>query len=331
MRLKQIFALLITILFLVLIFYKIDTHTLVQTFKEFDLTKLWLIVILYTLALYIRGFRWKPILLNNPKYFNIELAENFIVGCFLNIFLPARGGDFYRAFKLSKDKEERKLKILGSIILERTYDGICVFFILLFAVLSYCKQEWILNLTYTVGALFIGSMLIFYFIYRFDKINTISKWIIKGVSILPSKISNHLVIVIQKITNHINTFVKGFESLGSLALTSRAFTITCISWTFEAVVVYLIINSFNVELGFSSALFVVSLVAFSSMIPSTSVYLGPYQYAYILALGIFGIDKSTTLAIATVHQTIIMLILAILTSIYYFRDQFFIRSEKTLQ
>ena len=54
-----------------------------------------------------------------------------------------------------------------------------------------------------------------------------------------------------------------------------------------------------------------SLISFSTMIPSTSVFLGPYQYAYILALSIFGINKSTALAISTVHQGILTIILII--------------------
>ena len=60
-------------------------------------------------------------------------------------------------------------------------------------------------------------------------------------------------------------------------------------------------------IGFAASLFVISLISFSTMIPSASSFIGPYQYAYILALGIFGIDKSTTLGISTIHQTILLL------------------------
>ena len=48
------------------------------------------------------------------------------------------------------------------------------------------------------------------------------------------------------------------------------------------------------------------------MIPSTSVFLCPYQVAYIMALGIFGIEKSTALAVSTVHQTLLMLMLTVI-------------------
>ena len=90
---KKVFALLVTIFFLVIIFYKIDIHEVIETFKIFDFKNLWLIVILYMFSMYLRGFRWKALLLEDKKYTALELAENFVMGVFLNIFLPARGGD----------------------------------------------------------------------------------------------------------------------------------------------------------------------------------------------------------------------------------------------
>lgn len=134
---KKILALVVTILLLVLIFYKIDVKELITTFKEFNFKNIWLIVPLYISTLYLRGIRWKALLLNNPKYSSLHLGEVFTVGSMLNVFLPARAGDVYRAYYLGAVKNEKKMKVFGSIILERTLDGICVFGILLSAILIY--------------------------------------------------------------------------------------------------------------------------------------------------------------------------------------------------
>lgn len=69
---------------------------------------------------------------------------------------------------------------------------------------------------------------------------------------------------------------------------------------------------FGLGLGFAAGLFVISFNTFSTMLPSTSVFLGPYQVAYIMALGIFGIEKSTALAISTVHQMILAVMLTVI-------------------
>ena len=326
---KKIVALLITIVFLGLIFYKIDWIKLIQTFKMFDFKILWAVVPLYVLTLYLRGIRWKLLLIGDSKYSSYHLGTIFTVGSMLNIFLPARAGDVYRAYYLGVNKNEKKMKIFGNIILERTLDGICVFFILLAAILLYCHQQWILNLAYMIGALFIGSFITFYLIFKFNKVAFICDKLIEFSLKLPEFISKSLVKLIESAKVHINSFIEGFKVLDSIKYSSQSFLMSAIIWLIECYVAFLIINSFHINLGFSAALFVISLISFSTMIPSTSVFLGPYQYAYILALGIYNVDKSTALAIATIHQGILMIILSVIGGFYLLKFNLEIKDKKS--
>lgn len=311
MKKRKIAALVITIALLCIIFYKIDWHELLNTFKSFNFKHIWLIVPLYVLTLYIRGIRWKALLLNDEKYSWIHLGEVFTVGSMLNIFLPARAGDVYRAYYLGSVKGEKKMKVFGSIILERTLDGISVFLMLLAAILLYCKQQWILHIAYGIGALFVGSLIVFYLIFKFDKVDFICEKLSCICRKFPEKFAASAVSIVENICCHVKSFMEGFEVLDY----PKYWTIACITslivWGIEAYVAFLIVDSFGLGLGFSAGLFVLSLISFSTMIPSTSVFLGPYQVAYLMALGIFGIEKSTALAVSTVHQTLLMIILVI--------------------
>lgn len=327
MKKRKIVALLITIAFLVLIFYKMDWVELFKTFKMFDAKNLLIIVPVYVLTLYLRGVRWKSLLLGNKKYSSYHLGAVFTVGSMLNIFLPARAGDMYRAYYLGDNKQEKKMKLFGSIILERTLDGICVFLILLAAILMYCKQQWILNVAYMIGFLFIGSFIAFYLIFKFNKVDFICKKMIQVCSKLPKNPSKSLTKLIEKTEGHINSFMEGFEVLDSFRYSMEAFVMSLIVWGIECYVAFLIINSFHINLGFSAAMFVLSLISFSTMIPSTSVFLGPYQYAYILALGIYNIDKSTALAISTVHQGILAIMLSVIGFYYLMKFNFSLKDS----
>jgi uncharacterized membrane protein YbhN (UPF0104 family) len=290
MKKKQILALIITVGLLGLVFHKLNWTELVATLKGFNPRHLPLIVVLYVLVLYIRGIRWKALLLNNPKYSALHLGEVFIVGSMLNAFLPMRAGDAYRAYYLGNIKQESKMKVFGSIILERILDGVYVFFILLAAVLLYCRQKWILDLALVVGVLFIGSLITAFIIYKIR--NNLPPW-------LP---------------NLLASLLNGFEVLECKSCFVIANITSFFIWGVECLMAYLIVNSFGLGLGFAAGLFVISLISFSTAIPSTSVFLGPYQYAYILALGIFGIDKGAALAVSTVHQAILMLIVTVIGS-----------------
>ncbi|MBQ9688891.1 flippase-like domain-containing protein [bacterium] len=328
MEKKKIIALSITVLFLCLIFHKLDFAKLVETFKDFDFKNIWWIVAFYMSTLYLRGIRWKWLLLSDKKYTSYHLGTVFTVGSMLNIFLPARAGDIYRAYYLGETKQEKKMKMFGNIILERILDGICVFLILFAAVMMYCKQPWILNLSYLVGAIFIGSFVGFYLIFKLDKVDFVCDWLIRLTVKLPSKMAGFCERLITSLKEHVNSFMEGFQVLDSVKYTMLAFLMSLVIWGVECYVAYLIIASFNMGLSFSAALFVISLISFSTMIPSTSVFLGPYQAAYILALGIFGIDKSSALAVSTIHQALLMLMVTVVGLVYLLKFNLEIKSKK---
>ncbi len=305
MKKKQIILLVITVIFLILVFHKIDFEALVETFKKFELKYLASIVVIFLLSLYARGVRWKFLLMNNPKYSAFNLAEIFTVGNMLNIFLPARAGDIYRAYYLGEEKNEKKLKIFGTIILERLFDGIAMFCILLTAILLFSEAKWILNLTLGIGAVFVVGTVLFYLIFRYNKSRQIAKAI---ASKIPSpKIQK----TIKRLTTYLNIFIRGFSAFKRPAYMLLILAMSFVAWGLEAVVACLIVNSFGLNLGILAGLFVLTLTSFSTMIPSTSVLVGPYQAAYILALGLFGIGKSQALAISAVHQIILITIFTV--------------------
>lgn len=332
MNKKKIFTILVTIaflVFLVYIFKDMNAEEFINAFKMFSFKYLFWIVTLYYLTMYFRGIRWKALLMDNQKYSNWHLGAVFIVGSMLNSFLPARAGDIYRAYYLGENKQENKMKIFGSVILERTLDGISVFFILLFGVLFYCKNNpVILSATYFFGAVFIGSMIAFYLIFKFNKIDLVCQ---KTENILEKIHLNKLSDVVKSLNKHANSFMEGFEVLDNWKLTLKSALMSAIIWGIECYVAFLILESFNLSLPFSASLFVISLISFSAMLPSTSIFFGPYQAAYLIALGIYGVNKSTILAISLVHPVLLVILLTVVGIYYLYKFNFSLDRIKEVQ
>lgn len=309
MKKKQIILLIITIIFLVMVFNKVDFAEILATIKKFEFKYLASIIGIFLLSLYTRGIRWKFLLMNDKRYSAFNLAEIFTVGNMLNIFLPARAGDVYRAYHLGEEKGEKKLKIFGTIILERLFDGIAMFCILLCAILLYSSAKWILNLTLAIGATFIIATLTFYLIFKYNK----SRQVAGAISAkIPSAKIQHF---IKRITTYLNIFIKGFSAFKRPEYMLLILALSFLAWGLESIVACLIINSFGLNLGILAGIFVLTLTSFSTMIPSTSVLVGPYQAAYLLALGLFGVDKSQALAISAVHQIILITIFSLVGGI----------------
>ena len=178
---EKIIGAVISLIFIGLIFWNIDFSQLINTFKIFDYKVLLIFVPVYTISLYIRGFRWKTLLCSDSKLSVKEAFFAFTACNTLNSYLPARAGDFWRAYHVGKKLDESKMKMLGSIILERIIDGISVLLILTFAVLTYFKHKWVINLTYISAALFIGSLIFFFAIFKYNK----TDWFFEKIAQIP--------------------------------------------------------------------------------------------------------------------------------------------------
>ena len=308
---EKIIGLIITLIFIALICWNLDFRQLVATFKIFDYRVLLVFIPLYIFGLYLRGVRWKYLLCDSKKLTVKEAFFAFTTGNTINSYLPARAGDFWRAFHIGKKLEESKMKILGSIILERLIDGISVLLILVFAVLTYFKHPWVLNITYIASALFLGSLVVFFLIFKFNK----TGWFFNKLSNFPAL--SKFEPVFTKISDILNRFMEGFQALNKPHCLFMAFATSCLAWGIECVITYVLILGFGQHYGFSIGLFIISFIALSTIIPSSSVFVGPYQYAYILALGIYHIEKSNALGIAFIHQITIMLTITVISMIYF--------------
>ncbi len=316
---KKVSGLCVTLLFLGLILYKIDFENVLSVLKLFHVSYLPYIVIFYILSLFLRGVRWKLFLNNDVKYSWLNLAEISTVGTMLNIFIPARAGDLFRAYYLGQVKNEKKLKIFGSVILERLFDGTAIFLILLFSVKLYFSTSEVINFTATIaGVLFLGSLALAFAIFRFNKLNSIFDFIEK--KLLKSDAEG--VHWTSKLRYHANSFSEGFSVLKDNKVLSLSLVYSLLIWGLECVVVFFIINSFELSFPPSAAFFVLTLTTFSTMLPSTSIFLGPFQAAYILALSIYGADKELALAISVVHNLILMVIISAIGLTWMLRHNF---------
>jgi len=111
---EKIILFLITCIFLYFIFRNLDIDELMRVIKQFN--------ILYTLplaasilfSLSLRGLVFKQLLHNTVKAPLSELAHLCITGAAMNILLPARAGDFFRAFYTGQKYSADKVKIFGT-------------------------------------------------------------------------------------------------------------------------------------------------------------------------------------------------------------------------
>ena len=210
---QAILGCIVSILFLILIFYNVDLRELFVIFSHFNLKNVFLIFALYGLSLIIRTLRWFILLKCEGRYNFYNLFHAWVIGNLMNAFLPARAGDVWRACSIGANSQESKMKLFGSVILERIFDGISICVLLYFCIIKYADILWLKHLANFSMLLFGGILLGFYLIIKFNKL--------EETCVLFEEVSSKTILnfkgiicaFLKRMRRLFNLFVSGFESL----------------------------------------------------------------------------------------------------------------------
>lgn len=319
-HIKNIIALLVTIIFSVFVLYKIDISEMIATFKLFNLRYLFFLIPFFMILMVIRAKRWDIILPKN-KCSIFNLYKIYMVSNLLNIFLPARAGDIFRGFYFGYQYNLSKMNVLGTVAAERIFDGITVIAMLIIGILLYNKSQFAIELVAMASILFFSSFFVLFWIYKYDKINTICHFLKKHFDFLPQKYHEKICYFIDKINPILNSFMLGFKSFTDIKTLLSVFLLSILAWGMDCIFLYISILAFGIKVNFLITLFILSFIALSTIIPSSSIYVGLYQYAFILAADLFNIDKSQALSISIMGQGIMLIGYFIILGLFLIQNQ----------
>jgi len=284
-----------------LLFRKVKFSDLASDFSNFHL--LWLIPALsiYLVGYGIRGFRWVVLLSPIKKCKFKSLFPTLMIGFMANNVLPARAGEFIRAHLNGKKEGISRSASLGTIILERLFDGMAMLLILGSSIyLRHSASTPISQniegparlASYIFGTAFLG----FFAMVLFKKQTiTIINYLI---SHLPKK--HHALL-----ENIAHTFLDGLQILQNIKESFLVLTASVAAWTCEFTAFYLIGIGFQIApepLHFNSAALVMAITNLGLMVPSTPGGLGIFEGIGVTLLSIYPIANHTALAyIVSVH------------------------------
>ncbi len=318
--LKRIVLFLITCIFLVVVFVNLNISDLIKTIKNFNYKYIILLSFSAICSLSMRGICYKQLISKTVKAPLKELIPLCITGAALNIVLPARAGDLFRAWYTGSKYNADKVKIFGSVILERIFDGLVILCLLFLGLILYSKNQLALNLFYASAFVFITSLFVCYFAFKFNKTDCICKYIEEKTQILPDFFKKIIIKIIGCINKLCNSFINGFEIFQSPQKLIFVILSVVGIWFFECLCYYITIAGFGIDVNWTVVLFIMGFIALACMIPSTSIFIGPYQVAVISAFSIYNINKETAIAISIVEQAVVTLTVSVIASIFLFKN-----------
>lgn len=268
-------------------FRGIDMGELEKTLKSARVAPLCIAILISTLALWLRSYRWR-VLLNCSADLPIRTVFWANSLCYLgNNILPARMGELLRVEALKRSHNLSRSYLLATAVIERVMDaGVLVLFTSAALLTLPGLPSWLHRASQTFSVL-------------------------SGVGILTLFLLPHaetlvlrLLSKIPKLSAVASRFLDGLRSLHSWWRSSLFLLLTLIIWPLDSYTGVLVANSIGVALDFQTSMVVLAALGLSSAVPSTPGYVGVFQFVAVNVLKPFGIASSAALAWILIYQAV---------------------------
>ncbi len=148
----------ISLFFLDFVFAEINFKEVLQAFATANYWMLIPSTIFVLLHLYFRTLRWQWLLKPMGQVSFWPAFRGLVIGITGNAVLPARAGEFLRAYVLGRSTGLSKTGVFATLVVERIFDGLTVLLVLV-AVIIWGVRDDTLQMAGILGAIFyIGAM-----------------------------------------------------------------------------------------------------------------------------------------------------------------------------
>jgi len=288
---------------------KMDLGKVFEALKLADYRLVAVGAVLNATFLLMRGERWRH-LIDPIKHVTFWSSFSALcIGFMANMVLPARIGEFVRAYVIARRESISKSSAFGTVVIERSFDGlsIVVMLLLIFTLIDppEAKTEfWNALRVAGVSAsvffiVFFAGMYLFHKQYRF-----MVRAIDFSTGLLPAEFGS-------KVREVIESLRKGLDALDHGHRLAKVIAWSAVIWGTAGFYNWLIFRAFDLDVPFSASYLALASQVIGVMIPSAPGFIGVYHAATIAALMFYGVEGELALSVALVTH-IVMFIMSTL-------------------
>lgn len=292
----------ISFFFMLLLFRKIDFGQLLAALRTVDYFFIALAVLFTFISYFLRAVRWKYLLISEKTIPLSSLYPATIIGYMANNLLPARLGEFVRAYFLAEREGLQTPAVFASLVIDRLFDGFTVLLILLITLFTLKMPQGMddAGLALKAGGalmfLLYCGVLLFLFLLKRQTLRTLSfvKFMLKP---FPQSFSERLIPVL-------GSFIAGIRLSSRGGHIAAILGSSVLIWTFAVLPVDMTLRSFGIDLPITASMFILVLLVFAVMVPASPGFIGTYHYACFKGLSVFGVTESKAVSVALIiHGT----------------------------
>ena len=292
----------VSVFFMVLLFRKIDYNQLWTALVSVDYRFIVLAVACTFVSYFLRAVRWHYLLIPEKRIPLSSLYPATIIGYMANNVLPARLGEFVRAYVLAQREGLQTPTVFASLVIDRLFDGFTVMLILLLTLFTLrlpeglAEAETVLRTGGIVTFALYAGVVAFLVLLKRQTMRTLT-WTGVLLKPFPQRLTDRVIPLLGSFIGGIRMSSKGGHIVAVL-VSSMAVWLLCV------IPVDMVLQGFGVHLPITASMFILVLLVFAVMVPASPGFIGTYHYACFKGLSAFGITGPVAASIALVlHGT----------------------------
>jgi uncharacterized protein (TIRG00374 family) len=284
----------------ILLWWTFRNEDLIEIFREIgraDPLLFGLATFVATFIFWIRAWRWKALV--DPVHRNTSFHSRFAavsIGFMGNNLLPARIGEFARAYAFSRIEPVPLVASFSTLVIERLFDAVFIVISLFVAMAlpdfpDVVAARGFINGARTLAVLVLAAFIILFLLVMWPQrtVGAIEKVANRA---LPARFC-------RPVVDALEAFLKGVSVLRDPILLMRASWWTLVLWLVNAFGFWLAFRAFGLDLTFTAALFLQAAIALFVSVPSGPGFFGLYEAAAKLVLiDLWGQAETASLAFA---------------------------------
>jgi uncharacterized protein (TIRG00374 family) len=255
-----------------------------------------------TLTFPLRTMRWRYLLrLEGETLPLLPLWHATAIGFMANNLLPARAGEFARAFAAGRLTGVRFSTALASVAVERIMDGMAMVALMMVAVLSGGFSPGariggvsLVEIASGTAIFFAGALAFAVLIVNRPALALRAVRTLVG-RLLPDRFAGRAMTFAEGL-------VAGLDSLRSPTRFAAVVAWSLAVWCMYAASFWLCFKSFRVDVPWTATFLLQALIGFSVAIPSSPGFFGPFEAATRATLALYGIDASQAVSFAVAYH-----------------------------
>jgi uncharacterized protein (TIRG00374 family) len=234
------FGLAISLAFLAFFLYRIDFGEIIDKLSEANYVLAVAAVPLYFVGFWIRTVRWR-ILLDPVRHVStLRLYPVVLVGLTANNIMPARVGELVRAYLIGEREKVSKSAALGTIAVDRTFDGLVLVAILAAVTIFSGTSAGVRTVGAGTAVVFFGATAVLVALaYSPNRARSVT---LRFMNMLPHGLG-------ERIEGLLDNFLLGVQSLRRPRVMLSAAVLTFLSWSVETSMYVVVGRAFDLDVG----------------------------------------------------------------------------------